>query len=80
LVVTGKRIDLDCPALGGGIFNKHATMPYLAERLRQLGLKCSRLARDHRENNLSVELEGLAVELAEEASKLDRPSSVIEET
>jgi hypothetical protein len=52
----------------------------LPERLRQLALKCSRLARDHRGQRASADLEGIATELAEEASKLDQLFKLIEET
>jgi len=44
----------------------------VAEHLRQFALKCPRLARDHRGQAVATDFEGLAVELAEQASKLDR--------
>jgi hypothetical protein len=52
----------------------------VAERLTQLALKCSRLSRKYRGQEIAAELEILAAELAEEVSKLDRLSNVIEET
>lgn len=44
----------------------------IAERLRELALKCAQLARDHRGDKASVDFEGLAVELAEVANGLDK--------
>jgi hypothetical protein len=44
----------------------------VAEQLRELALKCAQLARDYRGDKASVDFEGLAVELAEVASRLDR--------
>jgi len=44
----------------------------IAEHLRQLALKCSRLARDNRGQAIAGEFEGLAVELAQDAHKLDQ--------
>jgi len=44
----------------------------VAERLTQLALKCSRLSRKYRGHEIAAELETLAAELAEEASKLDQ--------
>ncbi len=52
----------------------------VAQRLTQLALKCSRLSRKYRDHEIAVELETLAVELAEEAGKLDRLFTVIEQT
>jgi hypothetical protein len=52
----------------------------VAERLTQLALKCSRLSRKYPGQEIAAELETLAVELAEEASKLDRLFNLIEET
>jgi hypothetical protein len=52
----------------------------VAERLTQLALKCSRLSRKYRGHEIAAELETLAAELAEEASKLDQLFKVIEET
>ena len=52
---------------------------HAAERLRQLAMKCSRLARENRELRIAEELEGLSVELADEAAKLDQLFEVIEE-
>ena len=51
----------------------------VAEHLSQLALNCSRLARDHRGQAVATEFEGLAVELAEQASKLDRLIKLAEE-
>ena len=56
-------------------------MPYATSHrvLRQLALKCSQLARDHRGDAVAAEFEALAVELAEQASKLDRLFKAVEE-
>ncbi|MFY9894856.1 MAG: hypothetical protein WAK63_12085 [Xanthobacteraceae bacterium] len=55
-------------------------MPHrVAERLTELALKCSRLSRKYRGHEVAAELETLAADLAEEASRLDRLFNVIEE-
>jgi len=51
----------------------------VAEHLKQLALKCSRLARDNRGQAVATEFEELAVEIAEQASKLDRLVKLAEE-
>ena len=51
----------------------------VAERLTELALKCSRLSRKYRGHEVAAELETLAADLAEEASRLDRLFNVIEE-
>ena len=47
-------------------------MPHqIAERLRELAIKCARLAHDSMDKNTANELEGVSAELAQNARKLD---------
>ena len=47
-------------------------MPHrIAERLRQIAIKCDRLAHTTTDKNVANELEGVAAELAAKAQKLD---------
>jgi hypothetical protein len=60
----------------GAINDKSGTrvkvMPHLlAEELRQVAMKCSQLATDCSDKNIANELEGIGVQLAEQARKLD---------
>jgi hypothetical protein len=43
----------------------------MAARLREFALRCSRLAREQKDQSLAAEFEGLSVELAEEAKELE---------
>ena len=47
-------------------------MPHrIAERLRQIAIKCDRLAHTTTDKNVANELEGIAAELAAKAQNLD---------
>jgi hypothetical protein len=49
-----------------------SVMPHLlAEQLRQVAVQCSQLARDCSDKNIANELEGIGLQLAEQARKLD---------
>lgn len=55
-------------------------MPHrMAENLRQLAVKCSRLAKDCTDKNIANELEGIGADLAEKAKKLDELFKLIDE-
>jgi hypothetical protein len=43
----------------------------IAERLREIAIKCDRLARTTTDKNTANELEGVAADLAQKAQKLD---------
>ena len=43
----------------------------IAERLREIALKCDRLARTTTDKSTANELEGIAADLAQKAQKLD---------
>jgi hypothetical protein len=43
----------------------------MAERLREIAVKCTRLAASTTDKNTANELEGIAAELAQKAQKLD---------
>lgn len=51
----------------------------IVERLKQLAIKTTRLARDCTDKTTAAELEGLGLELVEEANKLDHLLQTIEE-
>jgi hypothetical protein len=49
----------------------NVTPHLLAEQLRQVAVQCSQLARDCSDKKIANELEGVGVQLAEQARKLD---------
>jgi hypothetical protein len=51
----------------------------IAERLRDIAIKCDRLARTTTDKTTANELEGMAAELAQKAQKLDELFKLIEE-
>lgn len=54
-------------------------MPHrIAERLRELAIKCAHLADDSTDKNTANELEGVSAELAQKAQKLDELFNLIE--
>jgi hypothetical protein len=54
-------------------------MPHrIAERLRQLAIKCTRLADECTDKSIANELEGVGAELAQKAQKLDDLFNLIE--
>lgn len=55
-----------------------AMLRQIVTRLKQLAVKTTRLARNCTDKTTAAELEGLAVELAEEASRLDQLSNIEE--
>ena len=54
-------------------------MPHrIAELLRELAIKCSSLADNCTDKNVTDELEGVSAELAQKAQKLDNLFNLIE--
>lgn len=56
-------------------------MPHrIAEELRQLAIRCQKLARESADNDIANELEGVSADLAEKAKKLEDLYAIIEAT
>ena len=54
-------------------------MPHLiAEQLRALAVKCSRLARESSDRGTANQLEGVSAQLAEKAQRLDELFTLID--
>ena len=54
-------------------------MPHrIAERLRDISIRCARLADECTDKKISNELEGISVELAQKSRKLDDLFQLIE--
>ena len=54
-------------------------MPHrIAERLREIAVKCAKLSDVSKDKIIADELEGIAVELAQKAQKLDNLFNLLE--